>query len=186
MIPNTNPREGKKLRYDTLPEDWGCGTGLDMERMEEEELARGRFLKEGVTDSQKTTGSKQTISRAWTETEILSRGIVLSVVKTISERGKFMFTLQEELAKRIWKDESISIQQEEQVIARNESQLSETIPKEVSAIPVVKKNNPKSIKELFRAKELKLINSNELRLLHEERLENKRRLELSWKAKREH
>jgi hypothetical protein len=70
--------------------------------------------------------------------------------------------------------------------ARNESQLSETIPKEVSAIPVVKKNNHKSIKELFRAKELKLNNSNELRLLREERLENKRRLELSWKAKREH
>ena len=103
----------------------------------------------------------------------------MSVVKTTSERGKLMSTLQEELAKRIWKEESITIQQEEQVIERNESQISETIPKEVSAIPVVKKSKPESIKELFIAKELKQINSNELRLLREERLESKRRLELS-------
>jgi hypothetical protein len=56
----------------------------------------------------------------------------------------------------------------------------------VSAIPVVKKSKKSSIKELFRAQELKQIKSNEERLLREERLESKRRLELTWKVKREH
>ena len=61
-----NPsKRRRKLKYETVPEDWGCGE--DVDRMEKEEEARGRFLNAGGDNCVKKCTGKQTIIRTYSQ-----------------------------------------------------------------------------------------------------------------------
>ena len=54
-LENHNCRKRRrKLKYTVVDDKWGLGNGEDMKRMEEEEQAKSSFLKDGLTDWQKT------------------------------------------------------------------------------------------------------------------------------------
>ena len=62
----------RKLKYETMPEDWGCG---EVDMMEEEEIARGEFLKGGETSQLRDSANKQTTIRIWSRQELLSTSL---------------------------------------------------------------------------------------------------------------
>jgi hypothetical protein len=63
----------KKMKYETMEEDWGQGAGEDLERLEMEDSAIMEFLMDGKIDKLAGSASRQTTIRVWTMEESLCR-----------------------------------------------------------------------------------------------------------------
>ena len=88
--PRTQKR--KKMKYETLEEDWGNGAGDDLERIELEESARRSFLQDGQVDRKAGSNSRQTTIRIWKREELMCRKIVENLIEGTAKRSNFMYS----------------------------------------------------------------------------------------------
>ena len=89
--PRTKRR--KKMKYETLEDDWGMGAGEDLERLESENSARKKFLMDGKVDKLTSSKSRQTTIRVWTMEETLCRKIIESLMEGTVKKSTFMTSL---------------------------------------------------------------------------------------------
>ena len=73
--------KGKKLRYEKLDSTWGLDLN-EMERLEEHELARNRFLNSGPGLCKIGEGCKQATIRVWSAREVFARDIMKNCFDT--------------------------------------------------------------------------------------------------------
>ena len=73
--------KGKKLRYEKLDSTWGLDLN-EMERLEEHELARNRFLNSGPGLCKIGEGWKQATIRVWSAREVFARDIMKNCFDT--------------------------------------------------------------------------------------------------------
>jgi hypothetical protein len=90
-------KKRKKMKYETLEEDWGQGAGEDLERLEMEDSARRKFLMDGKMDKLAGSKSRQTTIRVWTMEESLCRKILENLMEETIRKSTFMDNLQEDL-----------------------------------------------------------------------------------------
>ena len=93
--PRTKRR--KKMKYETLEEDWGLGAGEDLERLEMEDTARRKFLMDGRMDKLTSSNSRQTTIRVWTKEESMCRKMLENLVEEIVKKSTFMNSLKDDL-----------------------------------------------------------------------------------------
>jgi hypothetical protein len=90
-------KKRKKMKYETLEDDWGMGAGEDLERLEMYDSARRKFLMDGRMDKLASSKSRQTTIRVWTLEESLCREILENLVEGAVKKSTFMKNLQETL-----------------------------------------------------------------------------------------
>ena len=194
---NQKSRKRRKLKYAVMEDDWGLGDGNDMQRMENEELARMNFLEAGNTDCKAGKVEKQTTIKIWSKAELTCREIVLGSILQSRIIGKFKVNLEEQLKARISARKTKILQEDG---ARHQEPQNNTL-KSVDTLPEGwKAENPDKAKDdkkqlgckqntiisMFAKQNLSKDMKLEKTLLKEERLENKRRLELRWKSMKIH
>jgi hypothetical protein len=76
---------------------WGEGAVEDLERQDEKEEVRNKFLMEGNTARRVESRTRQTILRTWTETDMWCKQAVLQLIETSSVISQFRYSLTEQL-----------------------------------------------------------------------------------------
>ena len=204
----TQPRtkRRKKMKYEPLEDDWGMGAGEELERLEETESAKRRFLMDGQVDKLAGQSSRQTTIRVWTLEETMCRKMLENLVEESVKKSKFMSSLQDNL-EMAWVCRQEPLREEEEEMTSKKENIPEVkkeIVKDVQEENKSEKVDPREgqenqkketiptggkelkIPELFRTQERKLMEIERLNLEKEERLERKRRIKNSWKEKRSH
>ena len=198
-----NSRKKRKLKYAVMEDDWGLGDGEDLKRMENEELAKRTFLQAGRTDCKAGKQEKQTIIRTWSEAELICREIVLESISQSRKTGKFMSDLGEQLRMMI-SDRESKLSQRDGGLPPDHQPSPVLIPDDLSNPEGRMIDSPRrvddkvqegrkhqggrqeTIKSMFAKKEHENVMKVEKEILKEERLENKRRLEIKWKGMKIH
>ena len=184
--------------YAVMEEDWGQrGDENDMQRMENEELARMNFLEAGNTDCKAGKLEKQTTIKIWSKAELTCREIVLENILQSRIIGKFKVNLEEQLKTRISVRKTKILQEDgakHQEPQSNTLEGVDTLPEGWKAESPEKVTEDKkqlgckqnTIKSMFEKQNLSKVVRLEKTLLKEERLEIKRKLEIRWKGMKVH
>ena len=90
-------KKRRKMKFDTITEDWGNGIGEDMDKFEEQETARWKFLKDGETDKKAGTQTRQSTLRVWTGVELQCRELLNLIIDDCVTKEIFMSSLKEYL-----------------------------------------------------------------------------------------
>ena len=180
-----------------MEEDWGLGDENDIQRMENEELARMIFLESGNTDCKAGKLEKQTTIKIWSKAELTCREIVLESILQSRIIGEFKINLEEELKARISARKTKILQEDGAKHHEPQNNTLETVDTLHEGWKAENSDKAKqevkqlgceqnTIKSLFAKQNLSKVMMLEKTLLKEERLENKRRLEIRWKNMKIH
>ena len=190
--PEPRPRKRRKLKYPVISEDWGTGEGRDLERILLEEEARGKFLKDGGSINL-GTGTKQTLLRVWSSTELWCRSLALEMIARSSQIGSFHSNLEKDLAVHFLAREASESDLVQSDGTGQDVQTTNFLPEvpEVESIPEGRnfpggRKPARTIKDLFRNQEGKQADLEMDNLDREMRLASKKRLEMRWRRKKEH
>ena len=95
----TQPRtkRRKKMKYEPLEDEWGMGAGEELDRLEETESAKRRFLMDGEIDKMAGSSSRQTTIKVWTLEETMCRKILENLVEGTVRKSNFMTSLRDNL-----------------------------------------------------------------------------------------
>ena len=171
----------KKLQFEVMDENWGEGVIDDLERMEGESTRK--FLMDGSCNKRVDQKTTQSLLKPMTETELWCRKVVLEIIQCTAVRGKHLSSLKEVLEtcslKPTKKSTTTSTLEHEE---SNKEEVIQEAPVPVQTIPA----KQKTVRELFRAKELSVLIQEERDLIKEERLSKKKRLEQRWQGVKEH
>ena len=185
-------KKRRKLKYETVDEEWGLCDGEDLRRMEKEEQARSSFLKAGQTDCAQGKLERQTTLRIWSEAELMCRELAVEVMSQSKIIGTFKTNLEADLKTKLM-DIQQQVTHSQETNPPEDVQDVEVVNKEKEIIPEVKKSGRKkkiskkrTINSMFAEQELKAINKLEEEIVKEERLATKKRLELKWKERKAH
>ena len=189
LVNQKSRKKRRKLKYAVMEDDWGLGDGEDLIRMENEEQAKKSFLKDGQTDCRAGKLEKQTTIKNWSESELICREIALESIAQSRVIGRFMSDLGGQLC-AIISNRKLKIIQKDGALP-SEPLKEDGLERSESTAKVQEgrkhqEGRQNTVKSLFAKQEHEKIKKLEIGLLKEERLENKRRLELKWKGMKSH
>ena len=77
-------RKSKRLKYEPIEEDWGLNLN-ELDKIEELETARTRFLNSGPGLCKIGSGSNQTTIRVWSESELIATKILKECLDVVGQ-----------------------------------------------------------------------------------------------------
>ena len=182
-------KKRRKLKFPILPENWGLDGNLELERIEEEEIRKTAFLKEGISDITSGKASLQLTIRKWSHNEIYFQKLCQEIIKKSSDIGSFISSLEKDLNVMKDKLQPATSNMKDSTEERNRvttGQCSMSSCPQVSKDETTVKSNTQTIVSMFRAKMEKDEKTEIDRLEKERRLEKQKQLLRGWKEKRDH